>query len=227
MNSHIARCVALCVAFLLFLQAPLPASACATCGCSEVCALNLFGDSVDSSKTNTLLSNSIWGRLILGIAYNRDPELRKLGRANRFVSSTNSALLAGAGAVTLPQGIASVYTLPDRPDSYAPGNIGLVVEGITNFAIWGRMLINAPLRRKIRSRQAIVRVRVENILYHLQHSEWSCPEAEKELAELIGPKAAEECVNLWQTSHGVASDGAERTTSKADVAPSWVAGATN
>lgn len=219
MKSLLTKCIALCAAFLLLLQAPLPAIACATCGCSELCALNLFKDSEDRSKTPSLLSESIWGRLILGIAYNRDPELQKLKTAGKISSVSTNAMLASAGAGTLPQGIVSVYTLPDSPDSYAPLRIGLVLESVTNLAVWSRMIVNAGLRRKIRDRQLVVRTNVENILHHLEFSQASCPEAQQQLTVLIGPKAAAECIALWTTSHGLADTGNGATPPKAEATP--------
>jgi hypothetical protein len=159
-----------------------------------------------------MLSDSIWGRLILGIAYNRDPVLRKLGLGTKIVSGTSRLALSGAGALTLPQGISSLMCLYENPDNVAPPIMGIVVESITNVALWSRMVINAPLRHEIRKRQALVRGKVEMILTHLEHSEWSCPQAQEQLTGLIGPKAAEECVKLWQTSHMLAStEGADES----------------
>lgn len=218
MKSLLARCIAVCVALFLLLQVQLPVLACAVCGCSELCALNNFSAEMDSrAKTKSLLSDSIWGRMILGLAYYHDPELQKLGYRQRVVGVTYRTILSAAGAATLPQNIVSLDTLYDSPDSYAPLIIGLCLEGPTVVSTYCKMIINAGLRHKIKARQAVVRGEVEAILYHLEHSQWGCPEAQKQLTGLIGEKAAEEVVTLWQTSHALASNGEDGTSPKAEL----------
>lgn len=200
----------LILSLLVMMQFPMAALACATCGCSELCPVTMLDETEHKAEKQSLLSNSIWGNMILKMAYDRDPELRKLRGITKGVNVSTASTLAAAAAGTLPQGIVAIDTLnpPDgQPDSYAPGYIGLALEGAVGVALLARLGLNAGVRRKIRGRQLAIRQRVEAILHHLEFSETNCPDAQKELAEIIGDKAAAECIDLWRSSHAIASAG--------------------
>src|ERR1700744_5677107 len=96
-----------------FLQ--LPADACATCGCSEVCPIAMMETENTFGKGGSLLSDSIWGNMILKMAYQRDPELQKLAKrlnmAN-FATTNSIAVIAGG---TLAQNVVSMAAL-NPPD---------------------------------------------------------------------------------------------------------------
>jgi hypothetical protein len=164
----------------------------------------MFDDSLPKGKESPLLSNSIWGNIILKMAYERDPELQKLRHKKSATDIGTSSALAAAAAGTLPQTTVSIVTLnpPDGvPDSYIPGTIGLALEGATNLALWTRVGINASLHKKTKARQLAIRQRVESVLQHLEFSGANCPEAQKQLADIIGENAANECIDLWRSSH--------------------------
>jgi hypothetical protein len=168
----------------------------------------MFDETRPERESQSLLSTSIWGNMILKLAYERDPELQKLRGWNKITDVDTATILGGAASGTLGQNIVAIHTLnpPDGlRDSYAPGIAGLALIGMTNIAIISRTGLNFGLRKKIRARQMAIRQRVETILNHLEYSEASCPEAQKELAEIIGDKAAEECIHSWTTSHAVAA----------------------
>ena len=208
MTSFRSVCAAFLVSLLISLQCPNAALACATCGCSELCPLTMVDEGTYKTDSHSLLSNSIWGTMILKMAYDRDPELQKLRGLTKGVNVGTAGTLAAAAAGTLPQGTIAIATLnpPDGiPDSYAPGIVGLALIGATNMALWTRFGLNGGLRRKIRARQLAISQRVESILHHLEFSETNCPDAQKELAEIIGERAASECIVLWCSSHAVAS----------------------
>lgn len=199
---------ALLLSLLLLLQLPVAAPACPTCGCSELCAVNMFSDSLPKTNDTPLLSNSLWGNLILKIAYEHDPELQKLRHINKGVNIGTTGTLAAAAAGTLPQTTTSIVALnpPDGMlENYTPGIIGIALEGATNVALWTRLGLNAGLHKKVKARQFAIRQKVEGILHHLEFSQTNCPEARKELAQIIGEKAATECIDLWRSSHRLAS----------------------
>jgi len=208
MTTFRSVCVTFLVSLLISVQCPNAGLACATCGCSELCPLTMVDEGTHNTESQSLLSNSIWGNMILKMAYDRDPELEKLRGLTKGVNVGTASTLAAAAAGTLPQGTVAIATLnpPDGiPDSYAPGIVGLALIGATNIAFWTRFGLNAGLRRKIRARQLVIRQRVESILHHLEVSATNCSEARKELAEIVGEKAASECIDLWTSSHAVAS----------------------
>jgi hypothetical protein len=189
---------------LLFVQFAPIATACPTCGCSELCAVTMFDDSLPKDKESSLLSNSIWGNIILKMAYDHDPELQKLRGKKKVGDISANSTLAAAAAGTLPQTTVSIITLnpPDGvADSYIPGTIGLVLESAINVALWTRLGLGAHFHKKIKTRQLAIRQNVEDILHHLEFSDANCPEAQKQLTEIIGENAASECIDLWRSSH--------------------------
>jgi hypothetical protein len=205
---------------VLILWHPLATIACSTCGCSELCPLVMIeeGDRVRGSKG--ALSDSIWGNMILKMAYLRDPEIQRLMRHRGGVNSLTNAAFAGVIGGTVAQNIISLSVLnppAGQSDSYLPGSLGLGLSGVVNIGLGAQNLLNWRLTHKIRERQGAVRLKVEGILQHLEYSESSCPEAQKDLAEIIGPRAARDCIKLWQSSHALANaQQKDKTLSDAD-----------
>jgi hypothetical protein len=201
--------LSLFVVLALFLALnPVAAFACATCGCSELCPLVMVQDTDSPKNPKGFLSESIWGSIILKMAYQRDPEIQKLKRRSKGVNLMTGGIIAGAVCGTLAQNIISQATLnPPDPqfDSYLPGSIGVGMSGLVNIGLEGGILANWPIRHKIRARQAALQNRVEAILHHLEYSEAECPEAQTELSQIIGDRAAKDCIKLWHSSHATAA----------------------
>ncbi|HEY9717448.1 MAG TPA: hypothetical protein V6C69_08265, partial [Trichormus sp.] len=79
------------------------------------------------AQSRDLLSDSIWGNMILKMAYSHDEELQRLLRKQRHISSGSYVALGAISGATLGQNISSIALLnpPDGvPDSYAPGIVG-------------------------------------------------------------------------------------------------------
>ena len=185
----------------------LSAWACATCGCSEVCPLAAM-DTKFTERDPSLLSNSIWGNIILKMAYARDPEVLRLSKKLKI---TNIGTTTGLGTVaggTAAQGIVGMATLnpsDGMPDSYAPGITGLALEAGVLMVLAGGPLVQHKFRKQLKTRELAIRREVEAILQHLEFSRTNCEEAQKQLAALIGDRGARECIQLWQSSHQLAS----------------------
>jgi len=199
------------LAFLVLLSLlvinPLAALSCATCGCSELCPLVMMQETVNSPK-HGILTESIWGNIILKMAFQRDPQLQKLRKHTRTVGAVTGTAIAGAVGGTFAQNIVSLGTLnppPPQSDSYLPGSLGLGMSGLVNVAFDGGLLLNWRLGHKIRARQEVIQAQVETLLQHLEFSEANCPEAKHDLTTLIGERAAQDCMKLWHSSHMVAS----------------------
>jgi hypothetical protein len=166
-------------------------------------------DTETGGSGRTSLSDSIWGSIILKMAYQRDPQIQKLTSHAKGVSAVVGGSVATVIGGTNAQAIISVTTLnPPKPplsDSYLPGGIGVGLSGLVNVVFDGGILANWQLRRKMNARQLVIRSRVEAILNHLEHSEAACPRAQSDLAEIIGERAARDCIQLWRSSHATAS----------------------
>ncbi len=206
MQSRAGSIVTTLVVLVCLVLAQTPAFACATCGCSEVCPLAAMDVDV-SALDRSLLSNSIWGNIILKMAYARDPEVLRLANKLKITNlGSTSGLMCVAGG-TAAQGVVGISTLnpPDGlPDSYAPGIVGLGLEAAVLMIFAGGPLVQHKYRKALKARQLAIRQQVEQILQHLEYSKTECSDAQKELATLVGDRGAQECVQLWQSSHRLA-----------------------
>jgi hypothetical protein len=193
------------------------AIACSTCGCSELCPLTMMQESEHTGSSSGLLSESIWGSVILKMAYQRDPQLQKLTRHKGIVNGFTSANISAAIGGTLGQNIISLATLnpPEgQSDSYLPGSLGLGLSGLVNVVFDANILANWHLSKKIKARQLVVRGQVESILDHLEHSQASCPKALDDLAQIVGERAASDCIKLWQLSHAATAASTNKIVSE-------------
>jgi len=164
-------------------------------------------DANAGERDRSLLSNSIWGNIILKMAYARDPEVLRLAKKLKITNFGTTTGLATVAGGTMAQGIVSMGTLNPAPgleDSYTPGMIGVCLEGAVLMILAGGPLVQHKFRKQLKSRQMAIRQRVEQILQHLEYSKTNCSEAQKDLAELVGDRGAGDCVQLWQSSHQVA-----------------------
>lgn len=126
--------------------------ACSTCGCSELCPLSMVEDADNSGVGGNLLSDSIWGNIILKIAYQRDVQIQKLTKHRRASNAVAGGSVGTAIGGTFAQNIVSMSTLnpPDgQSDSYLPGGLGLGLSALVNVAFDGNILINWRLSKKI------------------------------------------------------------------------------
>src|SRR5262249_37817845 len=92
----------------------------------------------------------------------------------------------------------------DHADSRVPGILGLVASGTTIGALVGQVYWNYHYRKKIKARQLAIKKEVEEILDELD-SNTDDTAAQGKLAELIGKRATREFMQLWQSSHVIAS----------------------
>jgi hypothetical protein len=209
---NLPKNLALVVSLLLLLLVSYfvtAAEACSTCGCSELCALGMLQeDTAESGKNKSLLSESIWGNIILKMAYKRDAKIQSLSKKMGLTdSATNLGVLAVSGGV-LSQVVVNQATLnppAGQLDSYLPGSVGLGFDGLTNVVFAGQNILHWAIHKKIIARQREITKAVESVLEHMEYSETECPEAQKQLAELIGERAARDCEKLWRSSHVMAS----------------------
>lgn len=191
--------------------------ACSTCGCSELCPLSMMQDTASSGKPHHLLSDSIWGSIILKIAFQRDPVLQKLTRHNKGVTGIMGGTIGSAIGGTFAQTIISESTInpPEgQSDSYLPGGLGLAMSGLVNVAFDAGIAAHWYLNKKVKARQRVISERVESILNHLEKSDAECPNAQADLTEIIGERAAADCLKLWHSSHTYAAMAKDKTISE-------------
>jgi hypothetical protein len=189
------------------------AASCASCG-SVLDPILLMG-SASQKKNKSLLTDSLWGNLILEMAYQRDKALQKLAKRMNIVNFGTMASIGTIAGGTLGQGIAALGTLnppTGHEDSYIPGVIGTTLSMMTIMTFVARMYFNHKMQKDVQDRQIAIRTQVESVLNHLERSETKCPDAQKDLTELIGDRASHEWLQLWQSSHQLAMSHPPRVT---------------
>jgi hypothetical protein len=194
----------------------LIAQACGTCGAELSSAAVLGGISASKRKSEALITDSLWGNLILDMAYQRDPDLSKLMKKMNYMNYGTMGAISGIAAGTLAQGIIALTTLNPPAgieDSYVPGGIGVGLSAATIATFAARMYFGHRFQVEVRNKQLQIKDRVENVLTHLEHSNCDCEDAKKELIGLVGSRASNEWLQLWRSSHKLASNGSTPITS--------------
>ena len=176
------------------------------------------------AKDKSILTDSLWGNLILEMAYQRDKGLQKLAKRMNLVNFATMASIGTIATGTLAQGIIALKTRNPQPqfeDSYTPGIIGVTLSSATLMTFVARMYFSHKIQAEVRVRQLGLKQRVETVLFHLEHSHAQCADAQKELTELIGPRACHEWTQLWQSSHQLAMNAPPKITldTKSEKAP--------
>lgn len=182
-------------------------AACASCGAEALDPIVLMAADKHKGNSASVLTDSLWGNLILELAYQRDPELQKIARRLKLVNLGTTLAISGIAGGTLAQGISALYVINPPagvPDSYAPLELGVALSSATILAFIARTYCNHNLEHHIVLRQLEIKARVESVLSHMEHCQAACPEARKQLIELVGERACREWVQLWQSSHQVA-----------------------
>ncbi len=188
-------------------QCPVRAIAQATTG-AEVANLAAVDSVVSKKPKNELLiTDSLWGNLILDMAYQRDPQLRKIFKRFGLVNMGTMAAIAGIAGGTLAQGVIALATLNPAQgnDTYLPGAIGIGMSGLTIATFAGRAMINHHLAKCLRKRQLEIKHRVETVLAKLEQGEGQDNDSKKELVDLIGERATNEWLQLWRSANVIAT----------------------
>jgi hypothetical protein len=181
------------------------ADQCESCGAPLAAAV--AGDlalTSTKSKGKSLLTDSLWGNLILELAYERDSELSKLAKKVKLMNAATTVSVLGLAAATLAQGITALYVLnpPNgAPDSYAPLNVGVATSSAMIGVMAARLYCGHKLAQHLQQRQIQIRDRVQTVLAHVEYSRGECVAAKAQLTALIGTRASNEWMQLWQSSH--------------------------
>lgn len=187
-----------------------PPVAIASAGCTS-CGANLNAISLiataSKKKNESVLTDSLWGNLILELAYQRDKELKTLSKRMNLVSLGTLGAIGAISAGTLAQGIDALIVLNPHDghlDSYAPGIVGVTMSSITIMTFLTRFVFNHKFQKQVRERQIAIKAHVESVLNHMEQCDAKCADAQRELTELVGPRACREWVQLYQSSHKLA-----------------------
>lgn len=159
------------------------------------------------SKRELLITDSLWGNLILDLAYQRDDRLHALAKQMGFVNAGTTFAIAGIAGGTLAQGIIALSVInppAGQSDSYLPGAIGTGMSGLTLIALGARTGASHVLTKQIRKRQLEIKHQVESVLAQIEQTGGDSPTARTELISLIGERASNEWLQLWRSSNKLA-----------------------
>jgi hypothetical protein len=175
---------------------------------AEVADIAAVGSVVTKKqKYELLITDSLWGNLILDMAYQRDDQLRKIYKKFALVNMGTMAAVAGIAGGTLAQGVIALATLnPSQGnDTYLPGAIGIGMSTLTIATFVGRAAVNHHLAKCLRNRQLEIKHQVEAVLAQLEKENGVTSASKNELIALIGERATNEWLQLWTSSNAVAS----------------------
>jgi hypothetical protein len=194
----------------IFITSQFPVCAIAQAGtAAEVADIAAVGAVIGKKQKNEpLITDSLWGNLVLDMAYQRDAEIKKLVKRLNLVNLGTMGTIAAVAGGTLAQGIIALSVInppPPQHDSYLPLGIGAGMSGLTLVAFAGRAALNHCLMTRMRNRQLVIKHKVETILAQFESSHGENAEAETELTGLIGKRAANEWAQLWRSSNMLAS----------------------
>jgi hypothetical protein len=174
-----------------------------------------------SSVSAPAISDSLWGNMILQMAYQRDAEIRllakKLGRVNSFLLIS----VLGVSGLSLAQNITTLATLNNdtegghhedeeehghggHHDSPAPAIMGIVGSGVTLAAVGTHAYLSRRYARQIIKRQDVINEQVSRLLNALSQG-GDESQVKPGLAGLIGDRAAGEFLQLWHSAHPTVS----------------------
>ncbi len=177
---------------------------------------SLLGDGMAASED---AMDSLWGSMIAGIAYRRDPEMQRLvkraGRSNTLFLLS----VASISGLSLAQNITGLATLNasnsqahgeggeehehgggGHHDSIAPSVMGLVGSGLTLGSIGAHAYFGHRYQKRIEQRRQVINARVLHVLDALEAGSMT-DSLQTELIGLIGERASREFMQIWSATH--------------------------
>lgn len=177
---------------------------------------SLLGDGMAASED---VMDSLWGSMIAGIAYRRDPEMQRLvkraGRSNTLFLLS----VASISGLSLAQNITGLATLNasnsqahgeegeehehgggGHHDSIAPSVMGLVGSGLTLGSIGAHAYFGHRYQKRIEQRRQMINARVLHVLDALEAGPMT-DSLQTELIGLIGERASREFMQIWSAAH--------------------------
>lgn len=172
---------------------------------------------VQGQAVKSVMSTSLWGNMLLSMAYPMDPELQRLVSKMGRVNALTLLSITGVSGLGLAQ---SVYALnQNKPqhldveehggdhgtvtvpaDSRVPATLGIVGSGVTLATLGLNAVLSKHYSRKLTQRQLIIKEKVDRILIQLKAQETNA-QTRQDLVTLVGEEATDEFLQLWQATH--------------------------
>ena len=169
-----------------------------------------------------IASESLWGNMLLNMAFARDEKLRKCSRRLAQINGLTLLSVLGVSGLSLAQGIQSYHYqnepltvnvigahhpgghdhvhLPADQIDRTPAVFGMIGSGVTIGALGFRAVAGKVYTRRMLVRQRQIRDQVHSILDRLEQGT-SVTSVQQELGRLVGERASSEFLLLWQVLH--------------------------
>lgn len=167
-------------------------------------------------------SDSMWGNILLNMAFARDEELQRLSKRLGQINSVTMLSLVGVSGLSLAQGIygfnhqaepQSIDVIPaHHPGGHdhvhipaektdrVPSTLSIVGSGVTIGMLGLRAMFGKAYTIKIVNRQVAIRDSVDSILDRLDQG-IATSSVQSELVKLVGERASSEFLMLWRVVH--------------------------
>ncbi|WP_373531058.1 hypothetical protein [Vampirovibrio sp.] len=173
----------------------------------------------DDENSQDEVTDSLWGNLLLSMAYRRDESLKGLVKKMGVSNNLFLASIAGVSGLGLAQSITGLATLNQHKaggahheegehvggggghrESLAPSVMGLVGSGATLVSIGAHVFFEHRYKKQIKARQLVINHQVLHILEDLENGT-NQELVQPQLASLVGPRATGEFLQLWRAAH--------------------------
>ncbi len=193
---------------------PLLIAHCGMEGC-PMSQAQLLNSTKTSAGESSAMTDSLWGNLILSMAFQRDPEIQAISRKLGHVNTLTLASVAAISGLGLAQGITTLHTLNDDPHKKYPVILGLVGAGASVFSIGATIILSHRYQKELNDRELVIKNQVMTIINDFEGGEPTALD-KTALKGLIGERATNEFMGIWQADHprSSATTPSTQTTSK-------------
>jgi hypothetical protein len=166
--------------------------------------------------SKTAMSSSLWGNMLLSMAYQLDPEIQRIATKIGRVNALSMLSITGISGLGLAQSIYAYRQIEPKTydvsehdgghghvhipeESRTISTMGIIGSGAT-LATLAHTVMSKHYARKLTQRQLAIKDRVEQALFELKAGQ-GIEHAHQELIALVGEVATEEFMGLWQATH--------------------------
>lgn len=165
----------------------------------NVVSAGVMATSVHAHSHNTV-TNSLWGNLLLNMAYQQDKQLQNWMKALHRVDAFTMGSVTAISALGLTQSIYGYRTLQVEPHPKPPGVLGLINASGSLGSLLVRLGMNHHYGKRIAKRQAEISTQVQNVLAQLKDGA-PFANVQPALTTLVGEEATEEFSEIWHVTH--------------------------
>jgi hypothetical protein len=176
---------------------------------------------IQGHMTHTATSDSLWGNLLLSMAYQRDPIIQKYAKRLGRVNTLTFLSVAGISGLGLAQSISALNNTHGSQsidvteahhagehdhvhlegDSKTPATLGIIGSSATLATLGLKAIFDRHYSHRLSERQGVIKGQIETILTQLKGGQ-PFETVSPQLTQLVGPIATEEFSVLWRSAYG-------------------------